>query len=111
MTVRVTVSEAARADRRSITAFTIDRFGLVQARRLTIRFQDAVTALADNPSLGSPRPEFDPPGYDFRYFVVMRVFMIVYRQTSEGLEIARILHTSRNLAVELERDAGSGETG
>ena len=37
--------------------------------------------------------------------------MIVDRQTSEGLEIVRILHTSRNLAVERERDAGSGETG
>ena len=37
--------------------------------------------------------------------------MIVDRQTSEGLEIVRILHTSRNLADERERGAGSEETG
>ena len=107
MTSRIVFSEAAREDRRDITGYTVERFGIGQARRLRDRFQQVLTTLADNPQMGLSRTELDPPGYSFRYFVVMKTFLLVYRPISDGIEVARILHTSRGLVSELERDAGT----
>ncbi len=57
--------------------------------------------------MGSPRAELDSQGHSFRYFFVMKNFLIVYRPTVSGIEVVRILHTSRDLAAELERDTGA----
>jgi len=111
MTSRIIFSDAAREDRREITAYTIERFGVSQARRLRDRFQQVLMTLADNPQMGPSRTELDPPGCRFRYFVVMKTFLIAYRPTAGGIEVARILHTSRYLATELERDAGTSKQG
>lgn len=103
---RVVLSEAARNDRRAITAYTVDRFGIKQARRLRDQFEAAMNALAEPPLIGRPKEELDPPGYRFRYSVVMKSFIIVYEPTDNGIRVARLLHGARNLAAELERDAG-----
>ena len=103
---RVVFSEAARADRRAITDYTVERFGVGQARRLRANFARAVQTLAATPRIGSLREALDPPGRRFRYFVVMKRFVIVYEPTATGIRIARILHGMRNLAAELDRDAG-----
>lgn len=52
MTSRIVFSEAAREDRRNITSYTVERFGIGQARRLRDRFQQVLTTLADNPQMG-----------------------------------------------------------
>ena len=106
MTGRIVFSEAAREDRRAITATTVERFGMAQARRLRTNFARVLDTLADNPSIGRRREELDPPGHSFRYFVVMKLFIIVYEPTDAGIRVARILHGLRKLAAELERDAG-----
>jgi len=103
---RVVFSEAARADRREITDYTVERFGIGQGRRLRANFARAVESLAATPRIGSLREALDPPGRTFRYFVVMKRFVIVYQPTATGIRIARILHGMRNLAAELDRDAG-----
>lgn len=103
---QVVFSEAARADRRAITDYTVERFGIGQARRLRANFARAVQTLAATPRIGSLREALDPPGRRFRYFVVMKRFVIVYEPTATGIRIARILHEMRNLAAELDRDAG-----
>ena len=103
---RVVLSEAARIDRRQITAYTVERFGIQQARRLRDRFQATLHSLAESPLLGRTNGELDPPGRSFRYFVMMRSFLIVYEPTDEGIRVARLLHGARNLAAELDRDAG-----
>ena len=103
---RISFSVAAREDRRAITAYTVDRFGIHQARRLRDRFERVLNTLADTPMIGRPRHELDPPGRTFRYFVVMRLFVIVYEPTRAGIRVARILHGMRRLATELDRGAG-----
>lgn len=106
----IVFSEAARLDRRSITARTIERFGLPQARRLRDLFETTLRLLADSPLLGHTNEELDPPGRSFRYFVVMRRFVVVYEPTEQGIRVARILHCSRDLAMELGRDEGNGKS-
>jgi len=36
----------------------------------------------------------------------MKRFLIVYEPTPEGIRVARLVHASRDLASELEREAG-----
>jgi len=103
---RVVLSEAARHDRRQITAYTVERFGVVQARRLRDRFEAALNPLSESPFVGRPNEELDPPGHSFRYAVVMKIFIVVYEPTKDGIQVVRLLHGARNLAAELERDAG-----
>ena len=103
---RVVLSEAARLDRREITAYTVERFGVQQARRLRDRFEAALNILAESPLIGHTNEELDPPGRAFRYSVVIKRFIIVYEPTAEGIRVARLLHGARNLAAELDRDAG-----
>ena len=103
---RVVLSTAARLDRREITAYTVRRFGIRSARQVRDRFQTALNALAASPLLGRTNKDLDPPGRTFRYFVVMERFIIVYEPTHDGIRVARLLHGARNLAAELDRDAG-----
>lgn len=106
---RVVLSEAARVDRREITAYTVERFGIAQARHLRDRFQTTLNSLAESPLIGRTNEELDPPGRTFRYFVVMKSFIIVYEPTDDGIRVARLLHGARNLAAELDRDAGDDD--
>ena len=69
---RVVLSETACDDRREITAFTVERFGIGQARRLRDQFQTTLNNLAESPLIGRTNKELDPPGRSFRYFVVMK---------------------------------------
>ena len=106
---RIVLSEAARDDRREITAFTVQRFGIGQARRLRNQFQTTLNNLAESPLIGRTHEELDPPGRSFRYFALMKSFIIVYEPTDDGIRIARILHGARNLSDELDRDAGDDD--
>jgi toxin ParE1/3/4 len=51
------------------------------------------TLLAKNPCLGSARPDLAP---DLRYFPVGS-YLILYRETSDGVEIVSILQGARRL--------------
>ena len=103
---RAVLSAAARLDRREITATTVERFGLQQARRLRDRFQAALETLAESPLIGRTHEELDPPGRAFRTFVLMKRFVIVYEPTDNGIRVVRLLHGARQLAAELDQDAG-----
>lgn len=106
---RVVFSAAARTDRREITAYTVERFGLAQARRLRDRLEATLDILAESPQIGRTHPELDPPGRSFRYFVVLRSIIIVYEPSEDGIRVVRLLHGARHLAAELDRDAGEEE--
>ena len=102
----IVFSEAARADRRAITAYAVERFGFAQARLLRANVERTLDTLARSPGIGHRRPELDPPGRSFRYFVAMKRFIVVYEPAKGGIRAARILHGMRNLAAELDRDRG-----
>ena len=104
---RIEVSKAAIADQDSIIAYTVEHFGIKQARRLRANFERALDALAANPNIGHTREDLDPEGRSFRYLVTMNLFIVVYQLTDDSIQIVRILHGMRNLAAEIERDTGS----
>ncbi len=106
---RVVLSDAARLDRREITAYTVERFGIQRARRPRDRFQAVLSILAESPLIGRTNEELDPPGRTFRYSVVIKSFIIVYEPTDDGMRVARLLHGARNLAAELDRDGGDDD--
>jgi len=106
---KVVFSKAAKADRREITAYTVRRFGVEQARRLRQTFQAKIASLASAPMAGHRREDLDPPGRSFRYAAVMKSFIIVYEPSDDGIRVVRLLHGARNLAAELDRDAGENE--
>lgn len=102
----VAFSKAARADRRAITAYTVKRFGVEQARRLREHFEATIDSLAAAPLTGHRRGDVDPPGRSFRYLSVLKTFIIVYEPTDDGIRVVRLLHGACNLAAEIARDAG-----
>ena len=106
---KVVFSKAARSDRREITAYTVRRFGVEQARRLRQTFQAKIASLARAPMTGHRSEEINPPGRSFRYAAVMKSFIIVYEPADDGIRVVRLLHGARNLAAELARDAGENE--
>ncbi len=103
---KVIFSKAARADRRAITAYTVKRFGIKQARRLRERFQATIDSLAAAPLTGHRRVDLDPPGRSFRYLSVLKTFVVVYEPVDDGIRIVRLLHGARDLAAEIAEDAG-----
>lgn len=103
---RVVFSRAAVEDRRAITAYTAERFGVAQARRLRVHFEVVLEQLLLFPGSGQVKPELDPPGRTFRYVVISRNFILVYESDDDEIRVARILHGARQLPRELERDRG-----
>ncbi len=103
---RIVLSKAARQGRRAITEYTVERFGIQQARRLRHRFEAKLNTLAESPLIGHTKAELDPPGRSFRYAVVMKSFIIVYEPADGGIRVARLLHGARSLSAELGRDSG-----
>ena len=103
---KVIFSKAAVADRRTITAYTVKRFGIEQARRLRERFEATIDSLSASPLTGRRREDLDPPGRSFRYQSLLKTFIIVYEPADDGIRVVRLLHGARNLAAELARDAG-----
>ncbi len=88
---RVVFSRAARDDRREITEYTVEHFGVQQAHRLRENFEVALRDLATFPGSGRTNPQLDPPGHSFRYAVVMKRFIVVYESTNASIRVARIL--------------------
>ena len=94
---RFLLSPSAELDLDEIDLQTIEVFGFSQAWRTATAFRDALQSLADEPGIGHRREGLDPPGWTFRYFTVLRRFVIVYQPSTEGIRVARILDGSRDL--------------
>lgn len=85
---------------------TIDSFGFSQSIRLEQEFEKALTSLAENPALGSERSDLSPPGRVFRFWPVLKRFVIVYEPSTESIRVARVLDGSRDLPAVLNDDPG-----
>ena len=99
---QIVFSRSARLDRKEITAYTVKRFGIQQARRLREQLQEKLYLLKESPLLGHTSKELDPPNHTFRYSVLMKRFIIVYEPTEDGIRVVRLLHGARRLAAELD---------
>ncbi len=92
---RVVLSRAAREDLERIDDYTLNTFGLTQARKVLSIFQDTFEMLATFPESAPERPEFDPPGRRFRYRTVLRTLLIVFECVDDVIQVARILDARR----------------
>lgn len=83
----------AEADIAGIAEYIAER-NLPAAIRILDRIESACQMLADNPGLGEERKGFGVPGC--RSFTVSR-YVIFFRRSDVGVDIARILDASRDL--------------
>ena len=66
-----------------------------RARKMLRRILEGIALLESNPQLGRLRPDICP---DIRSSVI-RKYVVLYRLRSESIEIMRIVHGSRKLAL------------
>ena len=97
---RLEVSAAARADLFGIRLFASGA-GEDYANRVVEKFQGAFERLRTYPRLGQSRPDLALG--PIRLWVETP-YLIVYREIEDGVEIARVIHGSRDLRSAL-RDA------
>ena len=94
---RVVLSPEARADLRSISAFTRKQWGAAQRRAYSQRLRDAFDQLAQFPGLGEMRPEYGPA---IRGLTVGQ-HVVFYVVVTDALNIVRVLHVRRDADAEL----------
>ena len=81
-------SRRAAIDLEVTAEYTIERFGIEQARRYRDDMGDCFDRLADNPRLGRPAEELGPGLRRYEH----RSHIIFYQQAGTDILIARVLH-------------------
>jgi toxin ParE1/3/4 len=64
------------------------------ADALLDKLEKQFSMLADNPLMGTLRPDIAP---DFHFFPSKNNYFIMYRPIPNGIEVVRVLHMSRDL--------------
>ena len=82
------LSKRAFADIVGIGEYTIERFGIEQARRYRDRLEDALQTLADNPERGRAADDIAPGLRRSNY----QSHAVFYRLEARGVLIVRVLH-------------------
>lgn len=96
MTSRLTVSPRARDDLRALWDYiAVQQQSPRAADQLLDRLRDAFALLATQPMLGQTRSDL---GRGMRAFVVER-YVIIYALGSQYVEIVRVVHSAREVAV------------
>ena len=90
---RYDVSEQAADDLFDIWRYIAVQGSVNIARRMNNRFEEHFRLLAEQPLIGRSRSELAP---DLRSFPVGN-YLIIYRPTDYGVEVARVLHGSRDI--------------
>ncbi len=88
----VVLSELAEADLTDIWVF-VARDNATAADRLIDEIHEKCQFLANTPKAGRQRPELDP---SIRAFAVGN-YLIFYRESATGIEVARVLHGHRDI--------------
>ncbi len=82
------LSSRAAADLAGIAAYTIETFGVDQARRYRDDLETCFRNLAENPRLGRSSERLAPGLRRFEH----RSHAVFYKQDEDGILIVRILH-------------------
>jgi toxin ParE1/3/4 len=92
--IRCVFSELARRDLDGIADYVAQQSPNA-ALGLVIRIEERCDRLAELPGMGGLRPDLGP---GFRGYTVPRTkYIVVYRQTPDGIEILRVVHGARSL--------------
>lgn len=73
---------------------------LSAADKVEAEILDACQRIADRPDLGHFRRDLTDK--DVRFFAVRRTYLVVYDPNRELIEVLRVLHGARDVALELE---------
>lgn len=97
-------SSAARADLREIWYYiAVTNYNRAAADRLRRDIQNACKELALKPSLGHARRDLTR-NPEILFYRVREHYLVIYRRNTRPLQIARILHGSRDVKSELQAD-------
>ena len=96
-------ARAARDDLDSIGNYLLGNVPLDAALRIVESIETQVSRLAGNPEIGHKRQDLGDES--LRYWLVERRYLIIYRNTSEALEVVRIVHGARDIAALIGEDA------
>ncbi len=94
---KLIIAPAAQRDLRGIFAYSVRTWGMGQAERYFGRIQKSLKLVAENPELGSERPDIRRPRRAF----IVGSHIIIYRIKNDDLEVSRILHQRMNRADHL----------
>ena len=100
---KYTLSPDAQRDIQSIREYHRPRRQIAIARKLISIAMKACRYFADNPDLGDPRDDILPA----LRCGIAGSYLIFYRSISGGIQVSRILHSSRDLTPLMFRD-GAG---
>ncbi|WP_447969854.1 type II toxin-antitoxin system RelE/ParE family toxin [Nitrospira sp. M1] len=92
------LSHRAESDLNEIADYTIDRFGIKQARRYRDNLETCFQSLAENPLIGRSAAQLAPKlrRYEIQSHVVF------YTPTDTGALIVRVLHERRDVAEHIK---------
>jgi toxin ParE1/3/4 len=97
--IRFRLSRQAESDLEELTDYIADRNPSAATRELD-RLLEKFSLLGDSPLLGQLLP--DLPG-NLRSFTA-RSFVILYSLTDHGIEVARVVHASRDIGTILREN-------
>ena len=86
------LSNQAKADLNEIADYTIEKFGIDQARRYRDGLETCFQTLADTPMVGRSAAAFAP---ELRRYEI-QAHVVFYRPEDPGAFIVRVLHESRD---------------
>lgn len=92
------LSEEAQNDLREIRQYTQENWGNNQAKQYLIELTAGFEKLSKSPKLGRTREEI---ARNLRNFQVSR-HIVFYRERTNGIEIARVLHASMDIKRHLK---------
>ena len=92
---RYTLSPSATKDILEIREYTSDQWGEKQANKYTLQLRDRMKWLADNPKVGLKRSDIQEGLYTYP----QGSHFIAYRESAEGIEVARVLHQTMDYEV------------
>jgi toxin ParE1/3/4 len=88
--------------------------GVRVARRFRTEAEAALTRLAANPGMGTRYEAENPAFAGLRFFPLssrFKSYVVSYRPTPEGIEVARVLHGARDIPSILAEDLEPDEVG
>lgn len=88
MTKHYTFTDKAERDLEIVIDFTFERWGYVQTSKYIDGLEDRAQLLANNPDVGTKRPELFAELLSFPY----KSHILYFVQTDDGITIIRVLH-------------------
>jgi len=96
---RYQLTPSAKNDLKEIASYTKKSWGVDQTKRYLKELRNALGTLAQTPKIGRSREELAPGLRSFQ----AGNHIVFYKESTFGINVARILHSKRNIEHQLEK--------